>query len=46
MSQAVRQTSYWHDDLALWEHSLDMTEDNAEAEYSLAYRIGQNRPSG
>ncbi len=30
------QTTYWHDDLSLWEHALASTEDNYKARYSLA----------
>ena len=41
LSQAVRQTSYWHDDLALWEHSLAVTEDNPEADAALAFALNK-----
>ena len=38
---AIRQTSFWHDDVTLWQHSLATTEDNAEAEFSLAVALTQ-----
>jgi len=39
VSQAVRQTSYWHDDLALWEHALTVTPDNPNAEVGIGFAL-------
>ena len=36
---SVRQTAFWHDDLALWEHTLPLTEDNRTAEEALAFAL-------
>jgi tetratricopeptide (TPR) repeat protein len=41
VSQAVRQTSYWHDDLGLWEHALETTGPNAEAEHALGFALAK-----
>ncbi|HEX4145381.1 MAG TPA: tetratricopeptide repeat protein [Pirellulales bacterium] len=38
---AVRQTSYWKSELALWEHSLSLTEDNQKAEIALARTLNR-----
>ncbi len=40
-SLAVARTSYWHDDLGLWEHSLSVTEDNPQAERALGLALAK-----
>jgi protein O-mannosyl-transferase len=40
-SQALRQTSYWHNDVELWQHSLATTEGNAEAEGALGFALAK-----
>ena len=38
-SGAYVQTSYWRDELSLWQHSLDSTEDNYKAEYGMGMAL-------